>query len=647
MSRPIVLTGGRVIDPSRNVDQTADVLIQDGKVAAIGPSLGRPDGADVRDVAGRVVAPGLVDLHVHLREPGNEDEETVASGARAAAAGGFTAVCAMPNTDPVTDNQAAVGFIVRQSGRAGFARVHPIGAVTIGQKGERLAEFGEMVGAGAVAVSDDGRPVVSSHMMRTALEYARTFNIPVADHCEDPTLFARGVMHEGLVSTRLGLKGIPAAAEEIMVARDILLAELTRGHVHLCHISARGSVAIIREAKERGIRVTAEVTPHHLTLTDYACEEYDTHAKMNPPLREAADVAALRGALKDGVIDCIASDHAPHAYDEKEAAFDDAPFGVVGLETAFAVAHTELVEGGVFTLPELTRRMSTEPARVFHLAGGGRDACSRCRRRCRGVRHRGEVVRGSGGIPFQEPQHAVCGPCPHGARDPDDRGRRDRSRSGSNRYTMNRGAVARRMALCCRQLAAQGLMAGRDGNLSVRLSPERVLVTPSGFIKSLVTPAGMVEVDFSEKPRGRGSRKPTSELELHLRILRHRPDVQAVVHAHPPAATGFAVAGEAIPGNLLPELIFVVGPVALVPYGMSGTPELGDQVVPYLDTNDALLLANHGAVTMGGTLDEAWIRMESLEHSARLILTPRQVGQPQPLSLEAVRVLVQQREKDA
>src|SRR2546422_3528496 len=249
-------------------------------------------------------------------------------------------------------------------------KIASVGAVSIGQKGERLAEFGEMVSAGAVAVSDDGRPVVSSPLMRTALEYARTFDIPVADHCEDPALAAGGVMHEGLVSTRLGLKGIPAAAEEIMVARDVLLAELTGGHVHLCHMSARGSVAIIREAKDRGIRVTAEVTPHHLTLTDYACEEYDTHAKMNPPLREAADIAALRGALKDGVIDCIASDHAPHAYDEKEAAFDDAPFGVVGLETAFAVAHTELVEGGVFTLPELIRRMSTEPARVFHLSGG-------------------------------------------------------------------------------------------------------------------------------------------------------------------------------------------------------------------------------------------------------------------------------------
>ena len=212
---------------------------------------------------------------------------------------------------------------------------------------------------------------------------------------------------------------------------------------------------------------------------------------------------------------------------------------------------------------------------------------------------------------------------------------------------MNRSAVARRMALCCRQLAAQGLIAGRDGNLSVRLGPERVLVTPSGFIKSLVTPADMVEVDWSGEPRRRGSRKPTSELELHLRILRHRPDVQAVVHAHPPAATGFAVAGEAIPGNLLPELIFVVGPVALVPFGMSGTPELGDQVVPYLAKHDALLLANHGAVTMGGTLDEAWIRMESLEHGARIIMAARHIGEPQPLSLDAIRVLERQREKDA
>jgi dihydroorotase len=370
MMRPLLLKGGRVIDPRRGFDQPADVLIQDGKIAAVQAGLGTPDGAEVRDVRGQVVAPGLVDVHVHLREPGNEDVETIATGARAAAAGGFSAMCAMPNTDPVTDNQAAVGFIVRQSARAGLTRVYPIGAISVGQRGERLSEFGEMVGAGAVAVSDDGRPVVSSHLMRTALEYARTFEIPVADHCEDPTLASGGVMHEGLVSTRLGLKGIPAAAEEIMVERDILLAQLTGGHVHLCHVSTRGSAELIRRAKEQGIRVTAEVTPHHLTLTDHACETYDTHAKMNPPLREAADIAALRQALKEGVIDCIASDHAPHAYDAKEAAFDDAPFGIIGLETAFGVAHTELVLNGVLTLPDLIARMSSAPAAIFRLPGG-------------------------------------------------------------------------------------------------------------------------------------------------------------------------------------------------------------------------------------------------------------------------------------
>src|SRR5687767_6127459 len=317
-ARPILLQGGRVIDPSRDLDAAADVLIQDGKVADVGRGLSAPDGADVRNVKGKIVTPGLIDLHVHLREPGNEDEENVASGARAAAAGGFTAICAMPNTDPVTDNQAAVGFIVRQSDRAGRARVHPIGAISLGQKGERLAEFGEMVAAGAVAVSDDGKPVVSSHLMRTALEYARTFGIPVADHCEDPALAAGGVMHEGLVATRLGLKGIPAAAEEIMVARDILLAELTGGHLHLCHMSTRGSVELIRRAKEKGIRVTAEACPHHFTLTHEACEGYDTNAKMNPPLREAEDREAIRQGLRDGTIDVIATDHAPHHYDAKE-----------------------------------------------------------------------------------------------------------------------------------------------------------------------------------------------------------------------------------------------------------------------------------------------------------------------------------------
>jgi dihydroorotase len=370
MTRPILIRGGRVIDPSRRTDGVADVYLVDGKVASVGRGITGEDGALVIEAAGKVVAPGLIDLHVHLREPGQEDLETVATGAMAAAAGGFTAVCAMPNTDPVVDNQGTVGFIVSQAQRAAKARVYPIGAISLGQKGERLAEFGELVGAGAVAVSDDGKPVMSSHLMRTALEYARTFGIPVADHCEDLSLAEGGVMHEGIVATRLGLKGIPAAAEEIMVARDILLAELTGGHVHLCHMSTRGSVELIRRAKEKGLKVTAEATPHHFTLTHEACEGYNTNAKMNPPLREAADREAIRQGLKDGVLDVIASDHAPHHYDAKEREFDDAPNGILGLETALGLAIVELVESGLLALPDLLNRMSTAPARIFNLPGG-------------------------------------------------------------------------------------------------------------------------------------------------------------------------------------------------------------------------------------------------------------------------------------
>jgi dihydroorotase len=365
-----LLKGGRVVDPSQGMDQVADVLLQDGKVESVGVNLGAPDGARVIEVKGRVVAPGLIDLHVHFREPGQEDLETVATGAMAAVAGGFTSVCAMPNTDPVTDNQAAIGFIVRQAQRSAKARVYPIGAITLGQKGEKLAEFGEMVGAGAVAVSDDGKPVVSSHMMRTALEYAKTFGIPVADHCEEPTLSHGGVMHEGLVSTRLGLKGIPSAAEEIMVARDIILAELTGGHVHLCHMSTRGSVELIRRAKDKGLRVTAEATPHHFSLTHERCQGYDTNAKMNPPLREEADREAIRQGLKDGTLDVISTDHAPHHYDAKEREFDDAPNGIIGLETSLGLAMTQLVHGGLITLPQLIARMSTDAARIFRLPGG-------------------------------------------------------------------------------------------------------------------------------------------------------------------------------------------------------------------------------------------------------------------------------------
>jgi dihydroorotase len=368
--RPILIQGGRVIDPSRGSDGVADVYLTDGRVAGVGRNIVGEEGTLVIPAAGKVVAPGLIDLHVHLREPGQEDLETVATGAMAAAAGGFTAVCAMPNTDPVVDNQGTVGFIVSQAQRAAKARVYPIGAISLGQKGEKLAEFGELVGAGAVAVSDDGKPVMSSHLMRTALEYARTFSIPVADHCEDLALAQGGAMHEGIVATRLGLKGIPAAAEEIMVARDIILAELTGGHVHLCHMSTRGSVELIRRAKERGIRVTAEATPHHFSLTHDACEGYNTNAKMNPPLREDADREAVRQALRDGTLDVIASDHAPHHYDAKEREFDDAPNGILGLETALGLAISELVETGLMSLSDLLLRMSSQPARIFNLPGG-------------------------------------------------------------------------------------------------------------------------------------------------------------------------------------------------------------------------------------------------------------------------------------
>ncbi|MGQ0701765.1 MAG: dihydroorotase [Gemmatimonadales bacterium] len=367
---PLLIRGGRVIDPSRDFDAPADLLIKGGRIEAVGRNLPLEPGTETIDASGKVVAPGLIDLHVHLREPGFEHAETIASGAAAAVAGGFTTVCAMPNTDPVTDSPASVGFVLRQAIRAGLARVYPIGAVSLAQKGEQLTEFGELVQAGAVAVSDDGNPVRTSHLMRTALEYAKTFGIPVADHCEDLSLSQGGSMHEGIVSVRLGLKGIPAAAEEIIVARDILLAGLTGGHVHLCHISTRGSVGLIRRAKEQGIPVTAEATPHHFTLTHERCDGYDTNAKMNPPLREAADRDAIREGLRDGTIDCIATDHAPHHYDAKEREFDEAPNGIIGLETALGLGIRELVEPGHLSLPELIGRMSTIPARVFQLGGG-------------------------------------------------------------------------------------------------------------------------------------------------------------------------------------------------------------------------------------------------------------------------------------
>jgi dihydroorotase len=367
---PLLLRGGRVIDPDTGSDTVADVFLSGGVVEEIAAHIDVPEGTHAIDVAGLVVCPGLIDVHVHLREPGQEHKETIATGARAAAAGGFTAVCAMPNTDPPIDDPASVGYVLAAGIRAGAARVYPTGAVSIGQNGERLTEIGEMIDAGAVAITDDGRPVATAGLMRLALEYARTFGITVASHCEDTSLSRGGAMNEGVTSTRLGLMGIPNAAEDVGIARDLLLAQLTGGRLHIQHVSTRIGVALIRAAKQSGVNVTAEATPHHFTLTDAAVESYRTDAKVNPPLRAEADRAAVIEGVADGTLDVIATDHAPHHYDEKEQAFEDAPFGLVGLETALGLAVTELVEKGVIDLPTLVLRMSTAPARAFNLPGG-------------------------------------------------------------------------------------------------------------------------------------------------------------------------------------------------------------------------------------------------------------------------------------
>jgi len=366
----LLLKGGRVIDPTQNLDAKRDVLLADGKVAKIRARLEAPERARVVSCAGLVVTPGLIDVHVHLREPGEEHKETIATGAAAAAAGGFTSICAMPNTDPPIDDPAAVGFVASEGRRAGAARVYPVGCISAGRAGKRLALVGEMVGAGAVAITDDGSPVMDSGLMRVALEYAQAFGIPVADHPEDLGLSATGHMNEGLVSTRLGLPGKPNAAEDIHIVRDLLLAELTGGHIHLQHVSTRFGVESIRQAKARGVRVTAEATPHHLTLTHESVDGYRTEAKMNPPLRTAEDRAAVREGLADGTLDTIATDHAPHHYDEKETAFAEAPNGIVGLETALGVILTKVVGEGVIDLPTMVERMSCAPAWAFGLPGG-------------------------------------------------------------------------------------------------------------------------------------------------------------------------------------------------------------------------------------------------------------------------------------
>jgi dihydroorotase len=336
----LVVKNGRIVDPSQNIDRVADILIRDGLIR----SIGNGNFADLPlfDASGLIVAPGFFDIHVHLREPGTEEAETIASGGSAAVAGGFTAVAAMPNTTPPNDNPSITHYIVSEARRSSPARVFPIGAITKEQKGEVLAEIGEMFEAGIAGISDDGKPVMNAQLFRRALEYAQMFDMPVIQHCEDSNLSKGGVMHEGIYSTRLGLKGMPAAAEETMLSRDITLTQLTRGKYHVAHISTRGAVEMVREAKARGVRISAEVTPHHFTLTDAAVADYDTNAKMNPPLRSADDVAALVEAIEDGTVDAIASDHAPHHINLKMLEFDRAPFGITGLETSVGLALTKL-----------------------------------------------------------------------------------------------------------------------------------------------------------------------------------------------------------------------------------------------------------------------------------------------------------------
>ena len=369
----LLLKGGRVIDPAGQRDGAFDVLIEDGLILRVARDL-PVDGAEVFEVPrGGLVVPGLIDMHVHLREPGQEHKETIATGTASAVAGGFTAVACMPNTEPVNDHAGITQFILKKAAEAGLARVYPIGAVSLGSRGEQLAELGEQRTAGCVAFSDDGRPVATALLMRRALEYAGMLKTPIIDHCEDPSLKADGVAHEGFRASSLGLRGIPGAAESLMVERDISLAELTGSHFHVAHMSARQSLRAVREGKARGVRVTCEVAPHHFTLTDDSLAspiQYDTNVKMNPPLREAADREAMLEGIADGSVDAIATDHAPHHADEKMVEFDRAPFGIVGLETAVPIVFDRLVHAGRITLSRMIELLSVNPARILGVPGG-------------------------------------------------------------------------------------------------------------------------------------------------------------------------------------------------------------------------------------------------------------------------------------
>jgi dihydroorotase len=367
----LLVANGYVIDPAAGINAGKNLLIENGRVAdLIDRGEPQPNDAEVFDATGLIVAPGFIDMHVHLREPGQEYKETIATGVAAAVAGGWTSVCAMPNTDPINDNPAVTRFIIEQGQRAQLANVFPIGAVTRGSGGRELAEMGEMKDAGIVAVSDDGKPIPSAGLMRRAMEYARGFGLTIVDHCQDHSLSAGGAMHEGKWSLILGLKGMPAAAEEVDAIRDCILAKLTGARVHLAHVSTRGTLDAVRRARELGLNVTCEVAPHHWTLGDDAVQEYDTNTKMSPPLRSAEHIGALREGLRDGTIDAIATDHAPHHADEKALEFDQAPFGIVGLETAVGLAF-DLVHQGVIGLERLVELCSTKPARIFNLVDRG------------------------------------------------------------------------------------------------------------------------------------------------------------------------------------------------------------------------------------------------------------------------------------
>jgi dihydroorotase len=367
--KELLIRNGRVIDPASNRDSIADVFIRSGKIVAVGPNLDAA-GAQVYDASGLVVAPGFIDMHVHLREPGFEYSETIETGARAAVAGGFTSICCMPNTSPVNDSATVTSYIVERARRAGAAKVYPIGAITKGSAGEELAAIGSMKQAGIVAISDDGRPVMNSRVMRRAMEYARSLDLAVIDHCEDLNLSAGGDMHEGIESTRLGLRGIPSCSEDVMVARDILLAEVTGARYHVAHISTRNAVAMVSFAKSRGLAVTCEATPHHFALADADMPPYDSNYKMKPPLRARCDATAVIEGIVSGAVDAIATDHAPHPGSEKMQEFERCPFGIIGLETAIGLAIECLVHSGKISVARMVELFTTGPARILKLNAG-------------------------------------------------------------------------------------------------------------------------------------------------------------------------------------------------------------------------------------------------------------------------------------